>query len=244
MSKELAVQEAVDITVQMPLLDSFDHKIMEDIGKNLVAVRVELDVAIELGTKTDENASNLNDKAGQARGVISALHEFRMTFTRGIDAVKNGIMDDEKRGKKSLVESVAKAESMLLKREAEIQEAKDKVIREAEEARRAADEAARKEQERRENISKAKGGTGEVAPVIPEQITTPPVEHIGMRSTTRTRWNVSHELIQAAIEDGVREIPGVRIFQVWTFEVEEAEKVPKEAKINGVDYKFRIIGRG
>jgi len=39
---------------------------------------------------------------------------------------------------------------------------------------------------------------------------------------------VSHSKIQAAIDSGVREILGVKIYQVWMFEVIEASQVPKE----------------
>lgn len=43
-----------------------------------------------------------------------------------------------------------------------------------------------------------------------------------------TRDIVDKEKIQAAVDSGVREIPGVRVFCVWTFEVEDSKAVPQQ----------------
>ena len=59
------------------------------------------------------------------------------------------------------------------------------------------------------------------------QITTQ-VRGRGSLTTASITRRVSPDLIVEAIQKGIREIPGVRIYQVWTYVIEEVEKVPNE----------------
>lgn len=231
---ELAVKEKVELRIPTPVLDTINHSLAELFKKNLAEIKDEMNRALELGVKTDENAASGESAVQQARKAIKVINEVRMQYTRPIDEGKKRLMDEVKTMLRPLVESSGRLDGMLLDRERKIEEAKEKARREAEEAQRAADEAARKEQERRENISIAKGGNGEVKPVIPEKVIAP-VEQIGMRSTTRKRSIPDLEAIQKAVDEGERDIAGVRIFPVWKFEVEEAKKVPE---------KYRRLVRG
>lgn len=227
METELAVREKVELTIPTPILDTINHSLAKLFKKNLVEIVDETNRAIELGTETDGNAASAESAVQQARKAIKVVNEIRMLYTRPIDDGKKRLMDEVKNMLKPLTEPCQKLDGMVLDRARKINEAQRRVRIEAEEAQRAAVEAARKEQERRENISLGKGGTGEVVPVEPEKIITP-VSQIGMRSTTRLRSIPDLESIQKAVDEGIREIVGVRIYPVWKFDVEDAKLVPKE----------------
>ena len=224
---QLAVKEKVELKIITPILDTLNQTLMTAFKKNLDEVVDETNRAIELGVKTDDTAANAESAFQQVNGAVKIGKEIRMHYTRPIDAGKKRLMEEIGTMLSPAVEAMDKIDGMLKERERGIREEKAKAQREAEEAQRAADEAARKEQERRENISKAKGGTGEVAPVVAEKIETP-LSLVGMRSTTRTRSIPDLETIQKAVDDGVREIAGVSIYQVWQFDVTDSKKVPQE----------------
>jgi len=57
--------------------------------------------------------------------------------------------------------------------------------------------------------------------------------------TTSIRKTVDRELIASAVEAGVREIPGVRIWQEWRFEVESAKDVPEQYRSESMPTRGR-----
>lgn len=227
METELAVREKVELTIPTPILDTIDHSLAELFKKKLVEIVEETNRAIELGIETDGNAASAESAVQQARKAINVVNEVRMLYTRPIDAGKKKLMDEVKNMLKPLTDSCQKLDGMVLDRARKIREAQEKAQREAEEAQRATEEAAMKREEHNRNISLGMGGTGEVAPVVPETVIRP-VSQIGMRSTTRLRSIPDLEAIQKAVDEGVREIVGVRIYPVWKFDVEDAKLVPKE----------------
>ena len=136
-------------------------------------------------------------------------------------------MEEFKTATSGLSQLTETLKQMGIKREAEIRAAEAKRIAEAEEAQRIADEKARKQQEANEKNSRSHGGDGNVKTVEAEQVQVP-VSTAGLRSTTRTKSIVDGVAIENAIEEGVRSIEGVRIYQVWDYEVTDAKKVPKK----------------
>jgi len=227
MPTELAVREKVELSIPTPILDTINHSLAELFKKNLAEIVDETNRGIELGVTTDENAASAESAVQQARKTASVIEEIRKQYTRPIDAGKKKLMDEVKRMLKPLNDSLEILDGMVLDRARKIEAAKEKARREAEEAQRRAEEEARKREEWNRNISLSKGGNGEVKPVEPEQVITP-VSQIGMRSTTRTRSIPDLEAIQKAVDEGVRQIIGVRIYPVWKFTVEDAKSVPKE----------------
>lgn len=227
METELAVREKVELTIPTPILDTINHSLAELFKRNLTEIVDETNRAIELGVKTDGNATSAESAVQQARKAIKVVNEVRMQYTRPIDDGKKRLMDEVKNMLKPLTESCQKLDGMVLDRAKEIKEAQAKALREAEEAQRRVEEEARKREEWNRNISLGKGGTGEIAPVEPEKIISP-VSQLGMRSTTRLRSIPDLEAIQKAVDEGVRELAGVRIYPVWKFDVEDAKAVPKE----------------
>lgn len=227
MPTELAVREKVELSIPTPILDTINHSLAELFKKNLAEIVDETNRGIELGVTTDENAASAESAVQQARKTASVIEEIRKQYTRPIDAGKKNLMDEVKRMLKPLNDSLEILDGMVLDRARKIEAAKEKARREAEEAQRRAEEEARKREEWNRNISLSKGGNGEVKPVEPEQVITP-VSQIGMRSTTRTRSIPDLEAIQKAVDEGVRQIIGVRIYPVWKFTVEDAKSVPKE----------------
>lgn len=224
---ELAVREKVELNIPTPILDAIDHSLSRSLKKDLAQIEQETNSAIERGVETDETAANADSAVQQARKAVRCINEVRLEYTRPIDAGKKRLMDEVKRMLSPLEQSCQKLDAMVLDRARRIRLAEEKARREAEETRRKAEEEARKEQERREKISLSKGGTGEVAPVEPEYIPQP-VSQIGMRSVTRTKSIVDNDKIRHAVDEGIREIPGVRIYQKWTFDVQYAARVPEE----------------
>jgi len=224
--QELAIKEKVELRIVTPILDTLNHSLMELFKKNLDEVVDETNRAIELGVKTDETAATAESAFQQVNTTVKLGNEIRLHYTRPIDAGKKRLMKEVEDLLSPAVEAKDIIDGMLIKRKERIDAEKARIFREAEETQRTADEAARKEQERRENISLGMGGTGEVAPVVAEKI-EPPISLVGMRSTTRTRSIPDHEAIQKAVDEGVREIAGVRIFQVWQFDVEDSKQVPE-----------------
>lgn len=228
MKNELAVQDkTVELKVVTPILDVLNRILMREFKLNLDEVVDETNRAIELGIKTDQNAADAEATFQQARGTVRLGNEIRLFYTRPIDDGKKRLMREVEDMLRPAVDSRDILDGMLLERKRKINEAKEKAQREAEEAQRVAEEKSRKEQERRENISKAKGGDGNVKPVVAETIQAP-ISTIGMRNTTRTRSIPDLEKIQSAVDDGIREIAGVKIFCVWQSEVTDSKKVPKE----------------
>lgn len=225
---ELVIRDkTVEIKVVTPILNVLNRILMREFKLNLNEVVDETNRAIELGVETDKNAGDAENTFQQARGTVKLGNEIRLFYTRPIDAGKKKLMSEVEAMLKPAVDSRDILDGMLLERKGKIEEAKEKARLEAEEKQRAADEAARKREETNRNISLGKGGDGDVKPVVAETIQTP-ISTVGMRNTTRTRSIPDLEKIQLAVDDGVREIAGVRIYCIWKSEVTDSKKVPKE----------------
>jgi hypothetical protein len=93
----------------------------------------------------------------------------------------------------------------------------------------------RAEQERLDKEREEKQKDAIFPEEVPEVKVKPVPQFVPMIGTVKTDSGsvgtisiVSHSKIQAAIDSGVREIAGVKIYEVWMFEVVEASQVPKE----------------
>jgi hypothetical protein len=220
-------ENRVELRIPTPILDCVNLSLSKLVGKNLVELTQETNTAIELGVRTDSTAATAEATVQQARKSIKAVNGIRLEYTRPIDAGKKLLMDEVARLLKPLVDANKILDEMVLERKRKIDAQKLKAQQEADEARRIAEEKARKEEERRRNISLARGGTGDVKPVVAE-IPIQPTQQLGMRSTTRMRSIPDLESIEKAVQDGVRDIDGVSIYPVWKFEVIEAKKIPTQ----------------
>ena len=92
---------------------------------------------------------------------------------------------------------------------------------------REAEEKARKEEQRRANISTAQGGDGNFKPVEVEKVDRP-ISLEGMRNTTQVKSRACKDKIAEAVKNGIRTIEGVKIYQVWVFDITDAKAVPEE----------------
>lgn len=224
----------VEMRLVAPVLETLNKTLWELLKKNLPDLEVEVNTAIERGVKTDETSNDANTASDLGHKGIRVVTEVRLQYTRQIDAVKKEIMRDVEAESRPLVNSLKILDELRFERSEGIRLEKERIKRETEEKQRAIDEAARKEEERRKNISLAQGGNGNFKPVERETIVQP-VEQIGMRDTARTKRIIDHDAIKEAVERGVREIPGVHIFQIWTYKVVDSKSVPQE---------YRKTGRG
>lgn len=219
--------QKVEVNVPTPILDTINLSLSRLFKKNLAELVDDTNRAIERGIETDETARDADAVVGDARQAIRVITEIRLQYTRPIDEGKKSLMREVEALLRPLVDSSTILDNLVMERATRIREAEAEAKRKAEEEQRAVDEAARKEEERRRNISLAKGGDGDVKPVVPETVVAP-VQQIGMRSTTRTKSIVDNDAIKQAVDSGVREIPGVHIYRVWTWDILDAKKVPEE----------------
>jgi len=219
--------QPVEVKITTPILDAIDKSLATLLRKNLNEIEEDTGRAIERGVKTDETARDAEAIVQDGRRAIKVVNEVRLQFTRPIDEGKKSLMREVENLLSPLATSNRKLDSMVMERQAEIRRAETEARREAEEAQRQADAEARAEEERRRKISLTKGGTGEVKPVVAEKIEQP-ISMAGLRSTTKVKSIVDKDKIDEAVEGGVREIPGVRIYQIWMFEVTDHTKVPEE----------------
>ena len=227
MSKELAPQR---VTLSFPTLitDCIGGHVSKVFEKSVEELTGNINEAIEKGVATDSTAASAESVAKQGLQVLKAAHNIRMEFTRPLDTAKTKCITQEREYLSQLQEATDKLNGMVIEEAARKEREKQRLLDEAEAENRRREEAARKEEERRIAISQAKGGTGEnVKPVVVETVVAP-VAHITMRNTTRLKSRVDDDKIRAAIDRGVRDIPGVRIYPVWNFVVEVAKEVPKE----------------
>ena len=217
----------VEINIPTPVLDVIDRSLSLSLKKNLNEIAKETNAAIERGVKTDETLRDGNAIAETGNKAIKITNQVRMQFTRPIDEGKANLIAEVKKLLSPLATGNEILNQMVLSRKADIQRKINEKQREYEEKKRKAEAEARAREEHNKNISLSKGGDGNVKPVVPEVIEQP-VSLAGLRSTVRTRSIPDQVKIEQAVKDGIREIPGVSIYQVWQFSVVEAKIVPKE----------------
>ncbi len=222
-----ALLKTSEVKIITPLLDVINPTLSRTLGKDLPGLTKETNTAIELGLKTDEKARDAEAIVQCGRKAIKAVNEIRLMFTRPIDEGKKKLMKEVEQLLSPLTQANTRLDGMVMDRLEKLRAEEAKKAEEAEAAQRAAEEAARKEEERRRKISLAQGGTGEVKPVEVEQVEQP-ISTLELSNTTRTQSIVDREKIQAAIEEGTRQIEGVEIYQVWTFDVTVAKSVPEQ----------------
>lgn len=225
-------QQRVTLSFPTLITDCISSHVAKEYETTIANLTKSLNKGIERGVATVKTASDLDSLVQQARGIMKASHAIRMEFTRPLDNAKEKCMTQEKEYVKKLLESTNIADGLCIKRSADIKEAERQARLEAIRKQEEADAKARAKEEKNRNISLAKGGTGEVKPVIAPQIQMP-VSLAAATNTTKIKYRVSELKIEKAIENGVREIPGVRIFQVWRYDIIDRKKVPHEYKTEG-----------
>ena len=217
----------IEVRIPTPILDTINRTLSKLLHKNLAELTADTCQALERGVATDETARDADIVSEDSHKAVRTVQEIRLQYTRPIDEGKKNLMREVERLLRPLVEPLETLDKLRLERVAEIEAKKEEARRKAEAEQRAAEEAARKEEERRRNISLGKGGEGIFTPV---EVSKPvqPIEQIGMRSTTRVASIPDNDAIENAINRGIRQIPGVHIYQVWKFDIVDSKKVPKE----------------
>lgn len=221
------LQKTSEVTIITPLLDVINPTLAKTLGTDLPNLTDTTNIAIELGIETDGKARDAEAIVQCGRKAIKAVNEIRLMFTRPIDEGKKKLMNEVEQLLSPLTQANTKLNLMVLEKLEKLRAEEARKAAEAEAAQREAEEKARKEEERRRKISLAQGGTGEVKPVEVEQIEQP-ISTLELSNTTRTKSIADPEKIQAAIDKGTRQIEGVEIYQIWTFDITVAKKVPEE----------------
>jgi len=220
--------KTAEVVIATPLLQVINPALTNIMGKTLDGLVADTNTAIERGVKTVETARDAETMTQSGRQAIKAINAIRLDFTRPIDDGKKRLMDEVKSLLKPLVDANDKLNKMGMDRLAELRVAQAKAEAEAAEAQRLADKKAFDEEQRRIKISKSQGGTGEnIKPVVAEKVAQP-VNTLQFTNTVKVRSIVSRDKIQAAIDEGIRTIQGVKIFKVWQFEVTDSKAVPEE----------------
>jgi len=222
----IALQKTVEVKIVTPLLSIINPTLAKTLGKNLPELVNDTNTAIEAGLGDDEKARDAEIITQNGRKAIKAVNEIRLMFTRPIDEGKKNLMREVESLLYPLKNSNDRLNQMVMDRLAKLRAEEAEKQRKAEAEQRAAEEKARAEEERRRKISLSKGGDGNVVPVEVEKIEQP-ISTLELRNTTRTRSVIDHEAIQTAIDKGIREIPGVAIYQIWKFEIENSKEVPE-----------------
>jgi hypothetical protein len=230
--------QKVEVTELAPMLTSFNKALMKMFGKELKAITDETNNAIERGVATDQTAADGETICKQALKALKAANVIRMEYTRPLDQVKTKLINEERRLTSQLQSSADRLDDMLKRRAARIQREKEEAQRKIDEENRRREEEARKEEERRRKISLAKGGTGKVAPIVPEKVIQPIVTRAGMRNTTSIRHIPDTVKIQTAIDEAAAQnkyeppisIPGIKVFPVWNYKIIDSKSIPDEYK--------------
>ncbi len=225
MQNELAKRPVVNIPT--PILSVINGTLTVLVKKSLDELSIDLNKCIELGVEDDKLSREANAVVEYAIEAEKAVKEIRLSFTRPIDEGKKNLMAEVDRLLFPVVSAKEKLDGLLMDRTRKIQAEAAKIKREHEETVEAARIAAEKREETNRKISLAKKGTGEVAHVKPEFITQP-VDLSALRDTVKTSSIVDKTAIEKAVDEGIREIAGVKIYPEWTFEIIDHQKVPKE----------------
>lgn len=236
------IENQIEVRIPTPILDTINRSLSKLFRKNLTELENDVNRAIELGVVTDETARDADIVSDDGHKALRIVNEIRLQYTRPIDEGKKALMREVESLLRRLLEGLGILDELRFERAAKIKTKKEEARLKAEEEKRAADEARQKEIDKRKKLREAaeqrgfKVGTDAIEERVP-QVETPvrPIEQIGMRSTTRMRMNVDRDAIAKVVKNGVREIPGVHIYQVWTFDIVEASQVPET---------YRKPGRG
>ena len=221
------LQKTAEVKIITPLLDVINPMLAKAIGKNLTEITKEASKAVEIGMKTDATARTGEETTKQGIKALKFNEEVRLHYVRQIREGEKRFSDQCKSAVYALDQSITTLKAMGLERQARIEEEETKIQEEAERKQHEADEKARREEERRRKISLAQGGKGEVKPVEAEKIEQP-VGIAGLRKEVRTRSIPDIAKIKTAIDEGVRKIEGVKIYQVWQYEITDAKTVPDQ----------------
>lgn len=231
MSKELTTQR---VTLSFPTLitDCISSHVAKEFETNVSELAQSLNKGIERGVETSKTAADLESLVQQGRGVLKAGEAIRMEFTRPLDKAKTTCITQQREYLKRLQESTDKADMMCIEESDRIKEAEWKAQQDAIDEQNRLDEEARKKEERNRNISIGKGGTGDVKSVV-APVVQRPVSLASMRNTTKLKYRADAVKIREAIDKGVRKIPGIKIYPVWHYVIEDRSLVPQEYKSAG-----------
>lgn len=235
MTKDIIVAPKVEISYAMPILEQINAVVVKEFEAGYQQIVDATNTAIELGVATTKTANDAETIRKQAKQVLKAGHEIRMMYTRPIDDGKKALKTEVDAFLQPLQDASDKLNQLVREEAGRKAAERRRLEEEAVAEQRRLNAETEKEEQRRINISQAKGGTGEnVKPVIPERVIAP-TAHITMQSTTTVKRIIDNEAIRLAVEeDGVRSIPGVRIYPVWHFVIEIAKAVPQEYRKDSI----------
>ena len=225
-------QELVTVTVLTPILSLINKTFVKVVNKKLPVLLAEVNTATERGIATDETARTADSIVVAAKKAIKTVKEIRLQITRPIDKKKRELMSEVENMISPLVMATASLDERVIARAAEIRRIKAEAERKYAEEQRLAEEAARKREEHNRYISLSKGGTGEVKPVEVEEVTRP-ISTLGTTDTARLRRIPNREKIALAVanSNGEIKIPGVRIWFIPQYKVEDTKLLPEEYTI-------------
>lgn len=234
MSNEQIIRtQRVTLTFPTLITDCIGSHVAKEYEASVEEVTALINKGIEAGVATSKTHADLESLVRQGRGILRAGDAIRKEFTKPLDQAKSKCIEQQRQYLGQLQLATDKADRLCVEEADRKESEKQRLIEEAEAENRRRETAAAAEEQRRINISRAKGGTGEnVKPVVAEPVVAP-VAHITMRNTTRVKYRVDDQKIRDAIDRGVRDIPGVRIYPVWNFVIEDRKAVPKEYKSAG-----------
>ena len=180
---------------------------------------------IELGA---DDILNAEDVRQEGFDCLKTADMIRLQFTSPAEQYKKLMIAKVRDLMKPLFDANVRLFDILKAKEQARRDEERRVQEEHDRKVREAAEAARKQTETNKAISKGMigGDASHIKTVEPEavpmQITYPTAK------VTSASSRVDKDKIEAAIEKGVRSIPGVEIKQVWTFSVMKASDVPEE----------------
>lgn len=225
---ETAIQKATaKVMIVTPILDMLNPMLTKEFGKNVPEIAADLSKVLERGVKTPKLLAEANTIALIGNRAMKFKKETQLSYTRPIVEGQKEVIKGFDSAFNKIEDPLERVNKLVMDRDAELKAEERRRQEEAEAAQLAADEKARKETERNRNISLGKGGTGEVKIVEPEKINQP-ISIIAMTNPIRTKRIPDKDAIQLAVDKGLREIPGVKIKQIWVFDITEAKKVPDE----------------